>query len=121
MRYNISLSDDGTYLRVQALEAITGELAREFAKKAIEEAKQQRVNKFLVDVRGASNVSGTMEQYDFGYKDMALLGLDRLSKIAILANSGDQSHNFIATSLSNAGYRCSLFADEALALKWLLE
>ena len=121
MRYNIILSDDGTYLRVQALETITGKLAREFAKKAIEEAKKQNIKRFLVDVQGIKNVSGTEEKYDFGYEDMDLFGLDKLSKIAILASSGDQSHNFIATSLSNAGYRCSLFADEALAMKWLLE
>lgn len=118
MKYKITFN--GIYLRVQAFKTITGGLAREFAKKAIEEAKKQKVNKFLIDVRGAQNISSTMKKYTFGHKDMDLFGLDRLSKIAIVANSGDQSHNFIATIMSNAGYRCNMFADEAAALKWLV-
>jgi len=121
MKYNITLSGDGIYLRVQVSETITVDLTREFAKKAIEEAKQKGINRFLVDVRNVQNISSTMEKYTFGHNDLDLFGLDRLSKIAILAKSGDQSHNFIATVLSNAGYRCTLFADEALALKWLVE
>ena len=121
MKYEISLSEDGSYVRIRVFEVITGDVEREFAEEAIKEAKQHGIAKFLVDVRGTSNVAATFEQFLFGYKDMNQFALDRSSMIAVLVDAGDKSHDFIETVMLNAGYNCRLFPDEDSALKWLEE
>jgi len=121
MKYKISLSEDGTYVKIRVFEVITENLEREFAEKAIQDARQNDIKRFLVDVRGTSNVASSVEQYLFGYKAMNQFGLERGSKIAILAGENDNSHNFIETVLVNAGYRCRIFQDEETAVQWLKE
>ena len=118
MKYDIQISEDGTYVRIRVYETITGEMEIEFAGKAIKEARKLKINKFLVDVRGTTNVANTFEQYGFGYVEMALLGLEKTSRIAIIADEGDTSHNFIETVLRNAGYDCLIFSDKQTALNW---
>ena len=119
MKYKISLSEDRTYVRIRVLEAITKDMEREFAEKAINKARQNKIRKYLVDVRQAPNVSSIAEQYLFGREDMDRMSLDRFSKLAILAEAEDKSHNFIETVFQNARYNCRLFVDEASALRWL--
>ncbi|MFC1812895.1 hypothetical protein ACFL03_09395 [Thermodesulfobacteriota bacterium] len=121
MRYKISLSENGTYVRIRVFEAITGEIEKEFAEIAIKDAKQRKISKFLVDVRGTLNIASSLEQYLFGYEDMNQFGLDRGSRIAVLADANDKSHNFIETIFVNAGYHCRIFTDEDAASKWLGE
>jgi hypothetical protein len=121
MKYKISLSEDGTYVRIRFFEAITGEMEKKVAENAIKDAKQREINKFLVDVRGPPNIASSLEQYFFGYKDMNQFGLDRGSRIAVLADANDKSHDFIETVFVNAGYVCRIFPDEDAAFKWLGE
>jgi len=121
MKYEISTSEDGAFIRIRVLEAITGEIEKEFAGNAIKDARQRKLNKFLVDVRGVQNLASALEQYLFGYDDMGRLGLDRESRIAILADANDTSHNFIETVFVNAGYQCCIFIDETAASQWLAE
>ena len=119
MKYKIALSEDETYVRVQVFETINGNMEREFAGNAIKIAKQRKINKFLVDVRGTPNIANSIEHYLLGYEDMNRFGLNRKTKIAILADTNDLSHNFIETVIINAGYRCRVFPDEDAALEWL--
>ena len=119
MNYKISLSEDGTFIRIRVYVAINGETEKEFAGKAITEAKQRNINRFLVDVRGVRNVAKSFQQYLFGYEDIDRLGLSQSSKIAVLADETDRTHDFIETVLVNAGYDCRLFSDEKAALDWL--
>lgn len=121
MKYKISLSEDGTYIRIRVIEAITGEVEKDFAENAIKEAKQHKISRFLVDVRGILNIASSLEQYLLGYEDMKQFGLDRGSRIAVIADANDKSHKFIETVFVNAGYRCRIFPDEDIALKWLGE
>jgi len=121
MKYKISLSEDRTHIRIRVFEAITGDMEREFAEKAIKEAKHHKIHKYLIDVRQAPNVSFISEQFLLSYKDMDRMSLDRRSKLAVLAEVEDTSHNFIETVFRNAGYNCHLFVDEDSALKWLKE
>ncbi len=120
MKYDITLSEDSKFIRIRVFEAINGEMEKEFAGKAISEAKQRNINQFLVDVRGAPNVASSFQQYLFGYENMDELGLDRNSKIAVLTDEGDRTHDFIETVFMNAGYSCRLFRKEKAALEWLL-
>ena len=121
MKYSISISEDGTYVAIRVFEAVTRDVKKEFAEKAIKEARQRGIDKFLVDVRGAPNIASTSEQYFFGYADMDQFGLNRSSKIAVLADKDDESHNFIETVFRNAGYICRIFLDESAALTWLAQ
>jgi hypothetical protein len=121
MKYKISISEGGTYIRIRVFEAITGEMERNFAQNAIKDAKNVKVNKFLVDVRSSPNIASSLEKYFFGYRDMHQFGLDRGSRIAVLADANDKSHDFIETVFLNAGYQCRIFPDEDAALKWLGE
>ena len=121
MGYIISVSEDKTYVRIRAFGVITGESEKEFAEKAIKAAKQHGIKGFLVDVRGTQNIAAIFEQFLFAYKDMNHLALEKSSRIAILADPGDRSHDLIKTVLRNAGYDCQLFSGEDSALKWLGE
>jgi hypothetical protein len=119
MSYKISLSEDGTHILVRVLEDINGLLEKAFAQDAIVKAKQHGLTNFLVDVRGTRNTAGFIDHYQLGYHVMNEFGLDKTSKIAILADPDDQSHDFIETVFTNAGYRCRVFSDKDTALKWL--
>ncbi len=50
--------------------------------------------------------------------DVKLFGLNRNSRIAILVDLNDKSHNFIETVLRNAGYNCRIFFNEDAVVKW---
>lgn len=120
MKYEISLAEDSKFIRIRVFEAINGEMEREFAGKAITEAKQRNIRQFLVDVRGTTNVASSFQQYLFGYKDMEELGLPRNSKIAVLTDENDRTHDFVETVFINAGYNCHLFREEKAAIEWLV-
>lgn len=120
MSFEISISDDGSYIRVKVFENINGALEKDFAEKAIKEAKIRSINRFLVDVRGTKNIATTVDQYLFGHEDLRSFALDSFSSIVILVDEGDESHNFIETVLKNAGFMTYLTTDEGEALKWLI-
>lgn len=119
MSYEVMLASDGSHIRIRVLKNVTGDLEIMFSGAAIEEARKYGLWKFLADVRGVRNVASALEQYRLGYDEMYRLALDRTSKIAILADVGDDSHDFVETILRNAGFMCRLFTDEPSALKWL--
>ena len=75
MKYEISVSEDGTYVRIRVMKAITGDMQREFAEKAIQNAKQRKIREFLVDVRGTPNIASSFEVYSFGHESMKQLYL----------------------------------------------
>lgn len=121
MKYEISISEDKTFVRIRVFGSITDEMNKEFAEKAILTARENNLLNHLVDVRQAQHVSSTFDQYQFAYKDMEQMLLDKKSSIAVLARADDQSHNFIETVFRNAGYNCKLFIDEETAINWLSE
>lgn len=121
MKYKISVSEDGKYVRIRVLETITDDMGRELAAKAIHEANQSQINKYLVDVRQVANIFDILEQYLFADKDMYGRTLDIFSRIAVLLKAEDNTHAFMESVFLNAGYCCRLFVDEGAALRWLKE
>lgn len=119
MKFKISFSKDKAYVRIHVFNAFNGKTEREFAENAIKDAKQHKITKFLVDVRGAPNVANSLEQYLLAYVDVDQFGLNRDSRIAILADENDESHNLLETVFVNAGYHCCIFLNEDDALIWL--
>jgi hypothetical protein len=119
MSYEISLSEDQSYICIRLDENITGDLQKAFAAESIALAQEHGISNFFADLRGISNNSPVIDQYQLSYKDLDLLHLDKSSRIAALVSSGDSSHNFIETVMRNAGYNFQLFTDEQQAIDWL--
>lgn len=93
----------------------------ELATTAVEHGELHDISRFLVDVRDATNIASTTEQYQYARRQLVELGVGRTSRIAVLIDPNDPSHGFIETVLRNAGYNCTLFVDEAFALAWLAD
>ncbi len=72
-------------------------------------------------MREASNISTTFQNYEFAYKDMDDLNLERDVRSAILADPAHFSHDFPATAQQNAWFNVRIFHDEDIALAWLNE
>ena len=121
MKFDIALSAEGGIVRIKVNDSITAELEQTFSEKAIAMAQHKGASRYFADVRGVGNVANAVEQYRLAHNEMARLGLDRTSRIAVLVSQDDHSHDFIETAFSNAGYSFRLFTDEQDALRWLRE
>lgn len=119
MKYEISLSDDGSYLHIRLFQSITAELERIFAEEAINAARGKGILRYFADVRGIKNVADPAEKYVLANEEMKHFGLDPASRVAVLISPGDHSHDFIETVFRNAGFNFRLFKDEGEALDWL--
>ena len=119
MEYEIKLSESGNYINVKIFKEMTTEKGQITAIESKKLADQHKLKKFLYDVREAPNVESPGSNYNFAYKGMPKLGGERETKVAILTSPKDESHNFLATVMMNAGYNVQLFFSEDEAVKWL--
>lgn len=117
--YAIDVSEPDHFIRVRVFAPLTRGLAREVAMALKQLDEKIDGTGFLADVRGAPNIGGPANNYEFAYKDMAAMGLSRSKRAAILADPGESTHNFPETVIRNAGYNVRLFFDEAQAIDWL--
>jgi hypothetical protein len=117
--YEISIAENGKYVRVKVTAAITTELARQFSIDASSYGAKNDLKRYLFDVREARNVASTLLNYQYAHKEMADMKLDKTARSAILVSPADKSHDFIETLSRNAGYNVRLFTDEAAAIAWL--
>jgi hypothetical protein len=79
------------------------------------------IKRFLFDVRMARNACSILENYHYAYNDPDNLHLLKDIRSAILVSKGDQSHDFVETTLRNAGINVKIFTDESAAVKFLEE
>jgi hypothetical protein len=119
MDYEITTPPGKNYVHIKVYETITPDLERSFASEAIKQAKAHNRMHYFTDVTGVRNVSDPADMYKLAYQELAAMGMDRRSKIAILVSADDHSHDFIETVFVNAGYLCLLFHDPDHALAWL--
>ena len=119
MGYTISVSEDGTYLRVQVNEPMTRKLAGRIGQEMNATGAEHNLKCYLYDLRNVPNVESPATNYFFAHEDMPALHLDKSVRSAILASPEDHSHDFAETVLLNAGYTVRLFRDEAAAIAWL--
>ena len=119
MSYTITTSDNGKYLICRVSGEITVDLAREFTKELNRLSRTLNIKRFLNDVREATNALSTLQNYNFAYKDMAEMNLQRDACSAILVGPADKSHDFVGTVTQNAGYNVRIFHDEEAAIAWL--
>jgi hypothetical protein len=119
MNYTITTSENGKYLICRVSGEITVDIAREFTKELNRLSRSLNIKRFLNDVREAANALSTLQNYDFAYKDMAEMNLQRDACSAILVGPADRTHDFVETVTQNAGYNVRIFHDEAAAIAWL--
>jgi SpoIIAA-like len=121
MPFSISVSENQKYIICEVTGEITLDTAREFTKELDRMSRSLKIKRFLTDVRNAQNALNTLEQYDFAYKDMAEMKLQRDVRSAILVAATDTTHDFVETVTLNAGYGVRVFHDENAAIEWLNE
>ncbi len=121
MKYEISVSEDRTYIKVTVYGDITAELQKEFAGNAIRKSQEHNIINFLVDVSQVINTASVLDNYRFAHGDMMRFGQPRAAKIAVLVAPHDSSHNFVETVFKNAGYNFRLFKEKGEALAWFRE
>ena len=119
MDYEVSLSEDKTYINVRIFVPSTLELRCEYLKKMADLANTNSVNRFLVDVRNAPSTTNIIEDYQTAYEVANTAGLKYGARIAALVSTDDASRQFVETAATNAGYSVAQFSDENEALEWL--
>ncbi len=62
---------------------------------------------------------GTLNNYDYAYKEMPSFGFPRYAYAAILCDPNDKSHDFAEIVALNAGFNVKVFHDMELAIAWL--
>lgn len=118
MNYTITTSENGKYLICRVIGEITLDVAREFTKELNRLSRTLNIKRFLNDVRDATNALSTLQNYDFAYKDMAEMNLQREACSAILVGPADKTHDFVEMVTKNAGYNVRIFHDEEAAIAW---
>jgi hypothetical protein len=89
MSYTITISENGQYIICRVTGSMTVEIAREFAKEIDSLSRAKNIKRFLTDVREAPNISSVYQNYEYAYKDMIDLKLQRDVCSAILADTAD--------------------------------
>ncbi len=84
-------------------------------------SRATNIKRLLTDVRGAPNISSVYQNYEYAYKDMIDLKLQRDVRSAILVDDADTTHDFLETVVRNAGYNLQVFRSESAAIAWLNE
>jgi hypothetical protein len=119
MCYTIELSENGQYIRILTREDVSIDMASRWAVESDNMGRAHGIKRFLFDVRGARNIASMADNYAFAYNDLSQLGVDKGARSAILIDRDDSSHDFVETTLRNAGVNVRLFTDEAAAIQWL--
>jgi len=121
MSYTITISENGQYIICRVTGSVTVEISREFAREMDSLSRATNIKRFLTDVREAPNIASVYQNYEYAYKDMIDLKLQRDVRSAILADSADTTHDFLETVVRNAGYNVRVFRSESAAIAWLNE
>ena len=119
MDFDISVAEDRQYILVDVRCPMTSEVGAQCASKATALGRTENIKRYLFDLRGAPNVQGLVQDYEFAYDEMASFGFPRDARTALLTDPSDKSHDVITTFFSNAGYSFKLFADWQSAEAWL--
>ena len=121
MDYEISTSDNLSYIVIRVNKPMTTELSLRFGPEIMRLAEEKNINQFMFDLRGSVNIQSVVKNYNFAYRDIEEFGFPRASRTAFLVGKNDRSHDFITTAFLNAGYNVKLFNGENSAIKWLEE
>lgn len=119
MDFKISVSEENKYLIIKVNVPMTAELGGRCGIEATALGKKTGISRYLFDLRGFPNVDGATTSYEYVNRDMYLLGLPKNERTALLTDSEDRSHDFIAHLMNNAGYNIKVFDSEQASIDWL--
>lgn len=119
MSHHVYISEDRTYIICKVTSDVTAEVARDFNMEVEALSRKTHIKRYLIDVRTVKNVLGTGENFNFTYKSMRAMEVQRDTRVATLVGLKDSSHHFVETLARNAGYNMRIFRDEVAAIKWL--
>ncbi len=119
MEYEISISKTCNHIIIRFYAPMTTALACRCGPELVHLASENNIDRFLFDVRHATNIQSHANNFFFANKDIMSFGFPRASRSAFLVRPGDTSHDFITTAFLNAGYSVKLFSDEEEAVTWL--
>jgi hypothetical protein len=117
--YSITISEDGTFIHVQAGGNITRELVVSTALEVSRLAKDMNIHKALLDFSQARNVEPVFQIYEMAYTDMNRAEIDKTLTLACLISPEDHSFDFLETVLRNAGFIFKLFTDDDATMDFL--
>ena len=92
----------------------------ELIRKGAEKAHEAGVDKFLFDLRRATNQARTITYWQVAYHLLKELGLKFSSEYALLVTPERiQDYRSLETFLLNARYQSKIFIDELEATEWI--
>jgi hypothetical protein len=119
MKYEIFLGESGKYVRCHVYQPITSKFAVKYGQATTAFALERGLRNQLIDVRGMPNVDSVQHNYDFAYIELQDFEEHLHSRVAILADPTDRTHDFVEVVSRNAGYNVKVFIDEKSAIEWL--
>lgn len=122
MPYTITVSQNNGYIIVRVTDDMSRKLAAEIADQALLMGKKWRIGRYLIDLTASRNRESILGSYQSAYEDLAVLPWRKtLTRVALLVDPQDDSHDFNEIVLNNIGMRTTLFRDRDEAVQYLLE
>jgi hypothetical protein len=121
MKYHLSLPADKQYVYIKVNGPVDAVSMLACFLEAHKLARQEGVNRHLMDLTEARNNLSTLENYHFAYTDMNNPGIDRLARTAMLVSPDDHSHDFLETLSRNNGRDVTIFTSLEAAERYLGE
>jgi hypothetical protein len=122
IEYTITPSVNEDFIEVKVKGDINRHSAMQMNLEAHEIGRRLRIRRYLVDATEARNTDDAIETYNFSYSDMQRMEcIDKGARVAMLVSPDDHSHDFVATTLFNAGLSGQLFTDPEKAMQFLFD
>ncbi len=122
MTYTITASQNNEYIIVRVTVDMSRKLAAEIADQALLMGNKWGIGRYLIDMTASRNRESILGSYQSAYEDLAEIPWKKtLTRVALLVDPQDNSHDFNEVVLNNIGMRATLFRDRDEAVQYLLE
>lgn len=122
MSYTITTSQNSAYIIVKVTSDMSRKLAAEIADQALLMGEKLGIGRYLVDLTASRNRESILGSYQSAHEDLAELSWRKiLTRVALLVDPQDNSHDFNEIVLNNIGICATLFRDSDQAVQYLLK
>lgn len=122
MTYTITASQNNEYIIITVTVDMSRKLAAEIADQALLMGNKWGIGRYLIDLTASKNRESILGSYQSAYEDLAEIPWKKtLTRVALLVDPQDNSHDFNEVVLNNIGMRATLFRDRDEAVQYLLE
>jgi hypothetical protein len=120
MLYTVRLSSRCDHLHITIADDFDAGQALQVVQQTSLMGLKHDIHRYLVDVRGAKNIAGPIENFEFVYTDLLELPYrDPRTRIALIVAAEDQSHDFLTVLAVNGSAYFQIFRDLAVGLAFL--